>query len=528
MKTSRMSDPSPIGPGQRVVHPDWGSGRVLGLLRGGRVLRVEFDEMPGAPWDIPRDELEGIAAGLPPVDKQIPSIEEQAPEPVRVSLPKEKRAQARPTPSSRNTLAPKPSGQPPSAAPRDSLSARQALEALRLGVVPADHLETYTIGREAELLAIDQALSSGTPGGLEVVLGDYGTGKTHFLELTERLALGRGYLTCRVTLDRREVQPCRPRRLYHGLVRGIRYPDAADFEPRGLRPLIDRAIEDRALIRRWSKRGTRAFHPYLGPVLAYFAALNQAPDENESHCERLLDWIEGAEVASNVELQNILCHATGARHRLYALQDHRTVTHIYTYLLGAVAVLARELGYQGLVTTVDEAEFYSVLRGRDRELAELLFKTFAAACLPDEELRFDPDLLPRGGAPVHRSFPCRHAPDQPLLAVFALTHDPAGERMLKECFLDRRFLELTHFGTREYITLSERALSLYRLANVDLVLEDMIAPAMAVVIQECCRQGLIENPRQALKFITEIVDVTRHAPHRTQAVLSDLKRRLAV
>ena len=59
MMNSRMSkSAAPIGVGGRVAHPDWGMGRVIGLLRGGRVLRIEFDEMPGAPWDIPREELE--------------------------------------------------------------------------------------------------------------------------------------------------------------------------------------------------------------------------------------------------------------------------------------------------------------------------------------------------------------------------------------------------------------------------------------------------------------------------------------
>ena len=36
--------------GDRIRHPDWGAGKVLGLLRGGRVIRVEFDEMAGTPW----------------------------------------------------------------------------------------------------------------------------------------------------------------------------------------------------------------------------------------------------------------------------------------------------------------------------------------------------------------------------------------------------------------------------------------------------------------------------------------------
>ena len=41
--------------GDRIRHPDWGAGKVLGLVRGGRVVKVEFDEMTGVPWEIPID-----------------------------------------------------------------------------------------------------------------------------------------------------------------------------------------------------------------------------------------------------------------------------------------------------------------------------------------------------------------------------------------------------------------------------------------------------------------------------------------
>jgi hypothetical protein len=52
--------------GDRIRHPDWGAGKVLGLVRGGRMIRVEFDEMAGAPWEIPRDELKNLSPEGPP------------------------------------------------------------------------------------------------------------------------------------------------------------------------------------------------------------------------------------------------------------------------------------------------------------------------------------------------------------------------------------------------------------------------------------------------------------------------------
>jgi len=175
---------------------------------------------------------------------------------------------------------------------------------------------------------------------------------------------------------------------------------------------------------------------------------------------------------------------------------------------------------------VDEAEFYSVLRGHDRTFADILFRTFAAACLPRSMLRFDPEVLPRGGQAVHRSFSYRYKDEQPLYCIFALTHDPEGMAVLEKSLPGNRFMELTPFKTEDYVTLSRRVLSLYGLAQTALAPGKELAALMAKVIEPCHLCGLIENPRQALKFITELVDITRHRPESLRPMLADLERHL--
>jgi hypothetical protein len=86
-------------------------------------------------------------------------------------------------------------------------------------------------------------------------------------------------------------------------------------------------------------------------------------------------------------------------------------------------------------------------------------------------------------------------------------------------------MELTPFTTEDYITLSGRVLSLYRLAQAGFEPGRDLARVMARVIEPCHSSGLIENPRQALKFITEVVDITRHCPERLKPMLADLKER---
>ncbi len=495
-----MSENLPVKIGDRIRHPDWGEGRVLGLLRGGRVVRAEFEEMAGVPWEIPREEMEIQSA--------------KAPSPVPVA-PKEDRGSIRASNHSTVPLSRK-----------DAISARQAIEALRLGVVPTSHLDTYTVGRDLELCVVLQDLElAAENGGLRVVLGDYGTGKTHFLEMAELLALETGFLATRATLDSREVTANRPRRIFHQLARGIRYPDDPSLERRGLEPLLQRAAKDMKIIRRWSRRNYADYHPYLGPALFYMAVLPTIKNQDELQ-ERLLDWIEGSEVASNVELEKKLRHATAGRIRLYALKDFRTVTHLYTLILGGIAELARQVGYKGLAIMVDEAEFYSVLRGEDRTFSDILFRTFAAASLPRSVLRFDPEVLPRGGQAIHQSFSYRYKDRQPLYCIFALTHDPEGKDLLERSLPADRFMELEPFSTADYIALSERVLSLYALAQTGFMPGEELSSLMAEVIEPCHLYGLIENPRQALKFITEVVDITWHRPKSLKPMLRELEQHL--
>lgn len=520
-----MSESRPAKMGDHIRHPDWGPGRVIGLIRGGRVLRVEFEDMPGTPWEVPREEITFEPSKAP--GAKTPKAQAD-----RASSKKApKNQEPRETRGHEPTRTEKPEdgeGQSNAESPLDDevLTARQALEALRLGVVPHSHLGVYTVGRDVELYVVLKDLEEvDRSGGLRVVLGDYGAGKTHFLEMTELLALEMGFLATRATLDSQEVLPNKPRRVFHQLARGIRYPDDPSLERRGLRPLLERAAQDGALIRRWSSPKHSDYHPYLGPTLFYMAVLPKARNSEELQ-ERLVDWAEGSEVSSNEELEEKLRRATAGRTRLYALKDFRTVTHLYTLLLGGVAELARQVGYKGLAIMVDEAEFYSVLRGQDRTFSQILFRTFAAACLPLSKLLFDPAVLPRGGQAIHRSFSYRYRENQPLYCIFALTHDPDGKSLLQNSLSSDRFMELTPFQTSDYIALASRVLSLYRLAEPAFSPGQDIETLMGKVLKSCHIRGLIENPRQALKFITEVVDITRHAPERLRPVLKDLATRL--
>ena len=301
-----------------VTHPSFGKGRVLRQVRGGRYCVVLF-EGRRIPWQVNTTELS--------FEAQPPVAQEAVAEELDLA-----------------TIGP----------------ALQILEALRLGVVPPQGTDVYTVGRDVEMEMIQKDLVQACEGGAaRVVLGDYGTGKTHLLEVIEQKALEANMVVARVVLDEEECSPSQPRRVYRALCNSLRYPDRKE---RGLQPLFDGAVD--GLPDSFFDKDSSDYHHYLSPTLAYYRRL----DEEETAGELLLDYIGGHPSLSNRELERELRGATGLRgHRLYALMDYRPWAHLYTYLVGGLAYLVERAGYRGICLLFDEAEFYALLnRSRPR------------------------------------------------------------------------------------------------------------------------------------------------------------------
>ena len=102
---------------------------------------------------------------------------------------------------------------PPSPEKLRRLEARQTIEALRYGVVPSKRIRELSAGlageRDSLQRAFDEVAKSG--GDVRIVLGEYGTGKSHFFELAAQEALEKNFLVAATSLDVREVPPNRLR-----------------------------------------------------------------------------------------------------------------------------------------------------------------------------------------------------------------------------------------------------------------------------------------------------------------------------
>ena len=83
---------------------------------------------------------------------------------------------------------------------------------------------------------------------MQAIIGDYGFGKSHFVELAARRALRENFVVATASLDLVEVPPGKAREIYRALARSVRYPDQ-DIEERGLGPdAVTPALLDEAAI----------------------------------------------------------------------------------------------------------------------------------------------------------------------------------------------------------------------------------------------------------------------------------------
>lgn len=376
-----------------VVHPRLGAGRLLKTYMGGYEWEVAFDS--GRRFRLPAREFEAESVSA---------------------------WQPRPAPA---VFAPHVA-----VLETDEFRARQTLEALRLGIVPVQDVETLTIGLEAEQVSLARALSRSKErgGDVEAVIGDYGFGKSHFVELAARRALREDFLVAVASLDLVEVPPGKAPQIYRALVRAIRYPDT---EERGLRPLIARALDTPGVVERFVAQSPRQTDCPLTAALSVLADCG-----SQSAYDDIVGWVSG-EIKPTAELRACLKKPP----RLYLTGE---VARQYSYLLTAISVLATMVGYSGLAVLIDESEHYSLLRANQRERADSFFKALIYAALGQANSRVDPKTIPYH---TRLDYDLTFATNPHLFFLFALTE--SENRMPVDAWLapsqivrlDDRFIE---------------------------------------------------------------------------------------
>ncbi|HZB94460.1 MAG TPA: BREX system ATP-binding domain-containing protein [Herpetosiphonaceae bacterium] len=377
-----------------VVHPQLGPGRLLKTYMGGFEWEVLFES--GRRYRLPAREFatESVTAWQAQAAPAAPIF---AP---RVTLPE-----------------------------TDQFRARQTLEALRLGIVPVQDVETLTIGLEAERVSLERALvrSKERGGDVQSVIGDYGFGKSHFVELAARYGLRENFIVAVASLDLVEVPPSKANEIYRALVRSIRYPDV---DERGLGPLLKQAIDTPGVVEQFAARAPRADCPLS-------AALKALADcHSQGAYDDIVQWISG-QIKPTAELKTCLKKPP----RLYIAGS---IARQYAYLLTAISVLATMVGYSGLAVLIDESEHYSLLRANQRDRADAFFKAMIYGALGAANSRVDPLTIPEH---PRVDYELTFATNPHLFFLFALTE--SENRMPVDVWLapsqivrlDDRFIE---------------------------------------------------------------------------------------
>jgi hypothetical protein len=423
-----------------------------------------------------------------------------------------------PAPTSAPTHAPGP--------PLDlSIPERERLvEALRLGVIPAGHVQWYTVGRDEVLAAVRRDLdATATRGQMRILVGDYGTGKSHLLEWIREEALARGFLVGSVALDDREVTCAHPKRIYRRLVADMAYPErtgsgigSGSPHRAGLAPLLDELLATGEFPR---DGGRPDFHPYLDAALHKLAAARAKKLYDQE--ELVIEWIEGHPSAESETTNHILRALRGPR--LPAMPDYRTFGHVYGYLLGGLACVARRAGYSGLVLLLDEAEFFQTLSKANQAFARHVLACLALASRGANRVCFEAAALVKGGQAAHRKFPFVSSEDQPLYTVVCLTPVEQIRAILGALVpFEQVSVELAPLAPADYQELFRRLTAAYPVPERQRALLDALAEPMGKALFAGVQVDALRNPRAVMKLIVEFLDVLRHVPERAMRFVDDL------
>ncbi len=354
--------------GQRVEHPQFGPGQITAVYRNGTEWLVRFEN--GLRFRRPGSEF--VQDG---------------------------HVVAEPKPAYATIY------QPPPPMPQTQLEARQLVESLRLGIAPAQHVPELTINLKAEQESIIQGLNQAHQqgGAVRAVVGEYGYGKSHIVELTTQEALTRNFLVGTVSLDLLELPPHRSFAIYREAMRHLRYPDT---DEQGLGPLLEKtAVQPHTLTQ------LQALSPAeLDPLVVGLQAIGSTASTRQRHV--WINWLMGGR---RVKLMNKAKPRGLKFPSIYKIgHNARQIAFLFT----AVSALARLGNYSGLCLLVDEAESYSLLRAYQRPKASLFFQAVIYAALRDQQTNLREDQFPQHR---YRHYPLAYDQGQSLFFLFTTT-----------------------------------------------------------------------------------------------------------
>jgi P-loop Domain of unknown function (DUF2791) len=468
--------------GAIVNHPLFGRGQVLELRNAARSVVVRFDNGIRAVVESNMLSTLRLAKGDDSTNHRARPSQPSAPRPERVFTPEE----------------------------TARLEARRTVEALRYGVVPTKRIRELSVGLEAERASLQRAFDevNEAGGAVRVVLGEYGAGKSHFFELAAQEALEQNFLVATASLDLREVPPNRPQRIYHALMRSLRYPNSPET---GLTPLLERLIAQP----NYSTLQDRLRGTFFASALHNYSLLRDKPGEA---LDLLLDWMSGEKVF--IKAVRDAAAIRSKEFPILSLSQMTTAADQYCYLLNGWGWLATEAGYNGLAVFIDESEHYSLLNQRGQERADNFFKALIYTALGARRSRINESDLQH----QHRAHPFRLTEHSHLLLLFAVT--PSANTFDYRRWLDAdQVLALNKYLPPAALDeLMARLYILHRQAYAYDKSEQFLDVGQGLL--ECLDSNLI-NLRQVIRLAVEIFDLCyAHEDYTATQAVAELRREL--
>jgi len=253
--------------------------------------------------------------------------------------------------------------------PQPRLSTRAALEALRLGVVPTEGIQHFTVGLEKERELVKQALAS-PRGSVHFFTAPYGSGKSHTLELASQLALSTGFAVAAAEMDRQEVTFRHPKRMYRSLAQSLRLPSCPD---EGMEALVSRLAPRGGFhaFSEWAQRVVDQRLHFLGPALVnYWRA---GPEDSAR--EEILAYMSGDQVpVGRLNAASVLKEPRLGRFLPIPGWSTERGAIAMAQLLSDLATLVTMCGSRGLLILLDEGEHYRDLTFQMRFRADVLMQ----------------------------------------------------------------------------------------------------------------------------------------------------------
>src|SRR5690606_20458028 len=113
-----------------------------------------------------------------------------------------------------------------------------------------------------------------------------------------------------------------------------------------------------------------------------------------------------------------------------------------------------------------------------------------------------------------KELPARYANSPGLYVVYAMTPHSDGIEALQGAIPGDCISQLQPLEPLDYVELARRVCDFYASSRPDWSLPGALVDPLARVLRGLIQSGYVTNPRHAMKFIIEFLDIVRYHPDR--------------